>query len=244
MIVYRITNKISGKCYIGQTVGPLKDRWKSHQRVNGCTAISRAIQKHGVSSFTIDIIGTYQNQQDLDNAEIYFIDLYNSLSPDGYNLKSGGGAVGKMSEESKLKMSELKKGKVSPRKGTKNSPETRAKLSAALKGKVPWIKGKKHSEETRQKLSDTHKGHIHSEETKKKMSASQKGRVASKETLYKKQRSQKTMTPVVCLNNGITYFSQVEAARQLKVESKNINKVLKGERKHTGGYVFAYVTKK
>ena len=124
-IIYKITNKNSGKAYIGQTVGTLEKRWKAHCKPkNACVALKQAIEKYGQECFSKEIIGIYYSQEDLDNAEIYFIDWHNSISPNGYNLKSGGGSIGRFSQESKAKMSKSHTGK-------KLSKETRAKMGAS-----------------------------------------------------------------------------------------------------------------
>lgn len=79
------------------------------------------------------------------------------------------------SEETKRKISEANKGKVSKLRGRKLSEEVKNKISETEKGKVV-------SEETRQKLSDFNKGKIVSEETKQKISNFHKGRQRSEET--------------------------------------------------------------
>lgn len=91
-----------------------------------------------------------------------------------------------LSEETRKKMSEAKKGhthteetriKMSEsHKGKHLSEETCRKMSEAKKGKSSWNKGKSLSEETRRKISEAKKGHIVSEETRRKMSESQKGK--------------------------------------------------------------------
>lgn len=76
----------------------------------------------------------------------------------------------KHTDESKKKMSESLKGKVSPNKGKKFSDEHREKLSESHKGQTAWNKGKKLSEEHIDKLSKAHRGLRQSEETKKRRS--------------------------------------------------------------------------
>lgn len=44
MIIYKITNKINGKVYIGQTVGDLHARWRRHVRSKGNANIHKAIR--------------------------------------------------------------------------------------------------------------------------------------------------------------------------------------------------------
>lgn len=76
----------------------------------------------------------------------------------------------------------------SSRKGIKLSEETRAKLSEANKGKVSWMKGRTHSDEARKKMSEALAGKKRSplsEETKAKIAESNKGKIRSEETRQK-----------------------------------------------------------
>lgn len=59
MVIYKITNLLNGKCYIGQAVGSLKNRMYHHKsKGSGCDAISNAIQKYGWDNFTYEVIDT------------------------------------------------------------------------------------------------------------------------------------------------------------------------------------------
>ena len=51
-IIYKITNIINNKVYIGQTVNTLKNRWCKHCHSNGCRMLYNAILKYGKDSFT------------------------------------------------------------------------------------------------------------------------------------------------------------------------------------------------
>ena len=88
----------------------------------------------------------------------------------------------RMSEESRRKMSEARKGKLSPNKGKKLSDETKRRISEACKGH-------KHSEEARRKISEVMKGHKTSEETRRKIGTANKGR---KTWITGKQHSEET----------------------------------------------------
>lgn len=168
MIIYKITNKLSGKCYIGQTVQPLNYRWRVHcRRKEGCSAIAEAIHKYGKDAFTIEEIDSYSNLEDLNNAEEFYIDWFNSIVPNGYNLDSGGNNK-RHSEQTITKMRESAKGRTL-------SKEHREKLSKAHMNKVPSL-------ETRKKMSEAHKGknnHFygkkHTDETKRRISLTKSG---------------------------------------------------------------------
>lgn len=111
MIIYKITNKLNGTCYIGQTTKSLERRWKEHCKLSSkCRYLNYAIKKYGKESFSINTISKYDNLVDLNNAEEYYIDWYNSLVPNGYNLDSGGKSK-KPSKETKQKQSDVKLGK-------------------------------------------------------------------------------------------------------------------------------------
>jgi group I intron endonuclease len=134
-IIYRITNIINGKIYIGQTIQSLKRRFQHHCRSDGKMPFQRAIQKYGKENFVTEELCSTANLDDLNYLEIYFIQFYNSTVPDGYNVALGGtGSVmtgRKHSEETKLKMSESALGRIF-------SEETREKMSIAKKGiKLP-----------------------------------------------------------------------------------------------------------
>ena len=133
----------------------------------------------------------------------------------------------KHTKETKEKLSILKKGKVSNRKGEILSEETKNKISESNKGKKRTQKfinnliGRKLSIKTIQKISEANKGRKMSETTKQKLC----------ESHYKK---------IICLDNNIIYNSIKEAAEELNLLRNLISKVLLGKRNHTGGYHFEY----
>jgi group I intron endonuclease len=110
MIIYKITNLINGKCYIGQTRRSLEVRWKRHKYDNkACVALKRAIDKHGYNSFKVEKIDEAQSIEELNKLEINYIKKYDCIAPKGYNLRIGGSSP-KISEETRVKMSESRKG--------------------------------------------------------------------------------------------------------------------------------------
>ena len=91
MFIYKYTNKINGKVYIGQTVdldSRLKSHLKSAKRGNK-DAFHCAIRKYGIESFTYEVIDGALSSSELNYKEQHYIHLYNSLAPNGYNLRLG-----------------------------------------------------------------------------------------------------------------------------------------------------------
>lgn len=90
MFIYKITNKINGKIYIGQTIRPIQQRFNRHMNdaINNVidTHFSRAIRKYGKDNFYIECIDKAKNQENLTQKEQYWIQKYNSTNPlIGYN---------------------------------------------------------------------------------------------------------------------------------------------------------------
>lgn len=95
--IYKITNKINNKVYIGQTSRTIEIRWKEHKKnINSlCDRLPlyKALKKYGVDNFTIEEIDECENSL-LDEREIYWIHYYNSFSKEnGYNCTSGGKGI-------------------------------------------------------------------------------------------------------------------------------------------------------
>lgn len=150
--IYKITNLINGKCYIGQTSRSIEQRWKDHKRNSGrlSFALSLALQKYGRENFIIEEIFSAFDQNSLDFHEKLFIIQFNSLAPNGYNLTSGGEHP-ILSKETREKISKSHIGKIM-------SKETRAKMSSSKKGLPSLRLGKKFSEESLKKFIEKSRG--------------------------------------------------------------------------------------
>ena len=126
MKIYKITNKINGKSYIGKTVGDVDKRFQRHCRSSSrCPKIKNAIQKYGKDNFTVHVIDIADSQNDLNKKEIYWIEYYNTYV-NGYNLSQGGDG-GPISQESIEKIRKY-------RTGTKASLTTKQKMSKQRSG--------------------------------------------------------------------------------------------------------------
>ena len=182
--IYKITNEINGKIYIGKhSTDNLNDGY-----MGSGVVLRQAIKKYGLENFTKEILEFCYKEVELNDLEKHYIDKYKSTNSNiGYNLTKGGdGTLGltpwlkgkHLSDEIKKKMSEAKKGKhyikmSEAKKGRHLSDEHKRKLSELGKGRH-------HSEESRRKMSELGKGRHHSEETKKKLSESKKGKPITK----------------------------------------------------------------
>jgi len=142
-IIYKITNTINGKEYIGFTIHSIEKRWRQHCWTNRGHdyPMQRAIKKYGRDSFVHQTL--YENENDewtLKVAEPFFIRLYDTKK-NGYNCTDGGeGTLGwKPTDEQRKRMSDSQK--ASPYKG----------LS---------FLGKNHTKEARKKISENAKTRI------------------------------------------------------------------------------------
>lgn len=173
--VYLVTNKINGKVYVGQTVQTMAKRWNGQVSGGAGSILKNAIKKYGKEEFCTETLVYADNQQQLDKDEDFYILLSGALNRKvGYNLKRGG-ANGRMSEESKAKLSRallgLPKSESHKQKlrliklgnqnwlGKTHTAETKAKQRAARLGKHCPHKGHSQTEETRQKLRDARTRH-------------------------------------------------------------------------------------
>ena len=92
--IYRLTNLIRNKAYIGQT-DDFKRRMRDHKNGSNIhnSYVDRSIRKHGWHNFKVEIIIADVPEEDLDNLETCYIDVEDTMAPNGYNLTRGGGGI-------------------------------------------------------------------------------------------------------------------------------------------------------
>lgn len=158
MVIYKATNKINGKVYIGQTVRPLEIRMAEHARHNQ-TPFDRAIQKYSLDNFDVIVIDRANSVDELNLKEIFWIEFYNALGTNGYNACEGGNNTKgyRHTEQAKIKMSNAKKynyiGEGNPFFGKHHSTESKKRISETRKGIVFTPEWKQHiSENSKQKV--------------------------------------------------------------------------------------------
>ncbi len=173
MIIYKATNLINGKAYIGQTQQGLEVRRSQHLRDLGRCGLGRAIRKHGDENFKWEILCECSTQEELNWMEIEMIREHGTLAPNGYNLTTGGDAF-EMSDETRKAMSKgqrespFVKANAEAQRGKKLSPEHRKAISEANKNNpenaalcranAEANKDKPLSPEHRKKISEAKKG--------------------------------------------------------------------------------------
>jgi group I intron endonuclease len=164
-LIYKHTSP-SGKSYIGQT-NDYRRRCSWHQTSTGCRRFATAIKKYGWSEFQHEILMEGLSLGEANHWESALILEHNTLTPNGYNLTTGG--------DNKLL-----------------SEETKSKISAAKLGKKRGPNKKQFSEETKSKMSSTRLGKIHSDETKYKVSISRRN--MTNETRVKMSKAKQNMS--------------------------------------------------
>lgn len=146
MLIYKITNKVNGKIYVGQTTRTLEQRKWQHlnNAKKGCrTHLYNAIRKYGEENFIFEKICDVANIDDLNTLERYYILKYESVK-NGYNMVDGGGnnvmfldSVKKKHDDTMRSKAVRKKISTSMKRYRKKHPFTeshRKKLSAKAKG--------------------------------------------------------------------------------------------------------------
>ena len=153
-LIYKLTTP-SGKIYIGQTTRTLEQRYKEHCSGYEKTIICKAIQKYGSDNISKEILFE-GNDEELDEKEKYFIELFDSMEPNGYNIRSGG-SNGKHSELSKQRMREKKLGPLNHNYGKPRSDEFKQIMKEKKTGCNHHFYGKHLEYEHKLNLSKSHK---------------------------------------------------------------------------------------
>lgn len=192
--VYLTLNKINGKCYIGSHLS----RKENDNYLGGGKLLHQAISKYGKENFLNLILLETKTLEEARNLEGKYISLFETLTPDGYNIHPKGGYLFKDPKDYELlsvKLSqslagrELSKEHIAKVKrsltGRKRDPNDAKKTwkSRRMNGTTdPWNKGKTgvYSDETIEKFKEIAKNREISEERKRKTSESMKGKHSGK----------------------------------------------------------------
>lgn len=204
-VIYKVTNTINNKIYIGQTIRNFDKRKCEHlhqAKTNhrSCAYFHSAILKYGHKAFIWEIVFESNDLEKLNEKEIELIKLYNSYGKNGYNLCIGGNS----------------------NFGYKHSEET-----------INKRKNFKHSEKTKEAARNRMLGSSLSEIAKEKIRQANLGKKASKETKEKMSKSNlgKGTKSVICLETGVTYNSITEAAFSILCTVGTLSGAVKNNKK-------------
>ena len=202
--IYKTTNLINNKIYIGQS------KYNDPSYLGSGIFIKQAIEKYGRKNFSKEILEECKSQDIANEREKFWIKDLNSKHREfGYNVADGGSSF-IMNEEIAERISKTLKGKYT--------------------GENSFRHGMKISEEHKDAISKSNKGRIFSDEVKKKMSKSRKGILFSKETREKmsKSHSLKKLTSEHKENISKSLIGREHSEETKKILSdKNKNKTQK-----------------
>lgn len=137
----------NGKRYVGITGRPVEKRWKRGRNYRNNIYFTRAVEKYGWDNIEHIIVESDLTKQAAEDKERMLIAYFGSNDPKkGYNITSGGECAGKLSIETRKKISEARKRQF-------DDPEFRKKMSECHKGITPPNKGIPMSEEQKKKVS-------------------------------------------------------------------------------------------
>lgn len=125
--IYKTTNLINGKIYIGQKKS---DKFLGQSYLGSGKVIRREIRVHGKDNFKVELLEEIDCIEEMDEREIYWIAFYNSTNKEiGYNISEGGN------------VNRTFVGENNPFYGKHHSEETISKLREMNKGHQAWNKG-------------------------------------------------------------------------------------------------------
>lgn len=169
--IYKITNGLNNKIYIGRTKNPayrhrqhvsLANRYDYYNDVVGAQKIHAAINGLGSENFTFEVFEKCNNYSSACERELYWIKAFRSDEEDfGYNDKSGSDfGVIVWSDEDRQRMSLRMKGNKNPMYGKTHSEKVRKQLSEDFSGDGNPFYGKQHTDETKKLISASSKGRV------------------------------------------------------------------------------------
>ena len=232
--IYKITN-IMGEVYVGQSTNV----WKRYDtyRILSCKQqpkIYNSLKKHGWENHKFEIIEECLVEQ-LNEREIYWGLLYNTLGWGGLNCKLGG-SKGLCSEETKQKISNSPNRIENIRKSKLGKPFPSARITNL--GNT-YRKGIMHTVESKEKISKANSGRKHSEEKRKNMGAPKGGKHSDKAIQQKIKSLSKC---IIQYDLSGSFVREWDSIKQAKSETKitNISANLLGKVKRAGNYIWKY----
>jgi group I intron endonuclease len=214
IVVYVATNLVDGGEYVGVASHGVAKRRREHfcaSRKGSMLYFHRAIQKHGQNNFRFVVL---EKHDDYSVALKREMEIISERKPK-YNLTLGGeGALGfKMPAEIVKRLAESRRGTVGYWRGKKR-PEAATWL--LRNGPTRYWKGKKRSAETNEKISKTKTGVPRKPPPEHALEVFRNN---MRRAAVARRRK------VICLDDGLTFDSSVEAAKHYGFKSSSVNQV-------------------
>lgn len=228
--IYCITNIVNGKCYVGQTIRTIADRWKDHRyaAANGedGSILYRAIRLYGVESFRVEELCkiTANTPEELHSAlndqESHYIAKLGTYKPDGYNMTLGGQNAANVEKGVICVMS--------------NGDVVAKYRSAADAGRMTGIKPYNITMACRDSSTHSSCGYFWYYDTD--IAADVGGNIGVQKLHRNKPVRQFTTDGVLVA----MYNSPAEASNLTDIDAGKIRSVCNGKRMSAGGYIWSY----
>ncbi len=227
MYIYKTTNIINNKIYIGQHNG------KNANYMGSGIILLRSIKKYGIDNFKKEILEYCETKELLNEREKYWINKYNSIKPNGYNIDIGGQGgdctIFMNDDEYKIFCEKISIGKKGKTKGIPLSDLNKKGISDGLKkyyknGGKNWNVGQETKQETKDKISQSLKGREFTEEWKEKLKQSHSDVKGQKNPMYGK-KVYDIWIEKYGLNEANIRLEKMKEKLRIAAETRRLNKL-------------------
>lgn len=255
--IYKITNKINNKVYVGQAVN-FKDRERTHfyrlvRNEHHNEFLQKSYNKYGKENFIFEIIEEIGDVQLLNEVEKKWIDFYGGInSDDVYNLKDP--LINDFSDYIKVNMSKNTSGENNPNYGNKWSDEQKKSLSEKKMGlTLEMLIGKEKADITKEKMSKSQSGRKHTEESKEKIRLANVGdknpaygmghrQLGDKNPMYgKASYKRKSVKQLDIDGNLIKVWEFLSQVKEIGYSPSNVMGCANGNAKTSYGYIWVWI---
>jgi group I intron endonuclease len=238
-VIYKITNKLNNKSYIGRKKIYSKNYNDLHNYFGSGIHIKNSIKKYGIENFKKEYLDIAYSDEELDKKEMYYIKKYNTFK-EGYNATEGGEHF-----RGEFSNNELRKQKIS--EWSKNFWKDDENRNKIINSRI----GKKRNSVTKKKMSESAKNSWTEERRKKASESGNYIRHFDEET---RKRIAESLSKLITINNGKiekrvseseleNYLSQGFIKGGLSKSEEAKKKMSEAAKKSKRGYGFRWVHK-
>lgn len=234
--IYIIENTINNKIYVGQTTQTLHKRFLGHihdanRKTRKCfSKLGNAINKYGKSNFTIKLLKSCSNKEELDYYEKLYIELFDGCNS-GYNIQLGANGRGCVSKETKQKLAVYFTGNhCSPTKPIKVFSKKGVFIEESISGR------------------ELAKKYNISQSSVSQCASGKRSYIRNFILIYKELFTEELLQEkikkvycrkkgIICCSNGKKYKNQEDAAKDLRVSKSTISSYIQNKTEHRK-YIF------